>query len=126
MPRNVKITEWFRSLRDDRGAEFVRMLSEGTRRMRDEMAGLSLPPPEYRNGPVSTTVLLKSRSKEREARLRVSAGAQEKSTEIANAFEISAETAGSPVADLGDRRGEILTLLGDGLQAHEWYVDSIH
>ena len=46
-PRNPKLIEWLKAMKDERGAAFVRALSEGTKRMRDEMAGLALPPPTY-------------------------------------------------------------------------------
>lgn len=39
-PRNPKLIEWLKMMRDERGAAFVRALSEGTKRMRDEMTKL--------------------------------------------------------------------------------------
>jgi predicted HTH transcriptional regulator len=71
-PRNPKLIEWLKMMRDERGAEFVRALSEGTRRMRDEMKRLSLPAPIYKMSESQTTVVLFNNSQEREAALRSS------------------------------------------------------
>jgi predicted HTH transcriptional regulator len=57
-PRNPKLIEWLKMMRDERGAEFVRALSEGTRRMRDEMKRSGLPAPIYRMSESQTTVIL--------------------------------------------------------------------
>jgi hypothetical protein len=45
-------------MRDGRGAEFVRALSEGTRRMRDEMKRSGLSAPIYKMSESQTTVIL--------------------------------------------------------------------
>jgi predicted HTH transcriptional regulator len=57
-PRNPKLIEWLKMMRDERGAEFVRALSEGTRRMRDEMKRSGLPAPMYKMSESQTTVIL--------------------------------------------------------------------
>jgi predicted HTH transcriptional regulator len=57
-PRNPKLIEWLKMMRDERGAEFVRALSEGTRRMRDEMKRSGLPAPIYKMSESQTTVIL--------------------------------------------------------------------
>lgn len=46
-PRNSKLIEWLKMMRDEQGAAFVRALREGTKRMRDEMAAAGLPAPRY-------------------------------------------------------------------------------
>jgi predicted HTH transcriptional regulator len=62
--RNPKIVEWMRIMKDDQGTTFVRALSEGTRRMREEMEQLGLPAPHYQtNG--YTTVTLQNQIDER-------------------------------------------------------------
>ena len=44
MPRNRKLLEWLRLMRDSDGREFVQAISEGTKRMTREMVALNLPP----------------------------------------------------------------------------------
>ena len=48
--RNSKIVDWMRVMKDERGATFVRSLSEGTRTMLAEMKKMDLPAPRYRTG----------------------------------------------------------------------------
>ena len=45
--RNPKLVEWTRFMKDERGKPLVRALSEGTRRMCEEMERLGLPAPYY-------------------------------------------------------------------------------
>ena len=45
--RNQRIVEWMHFMKDERGEPLVRALSEGTRKMRQEMESLGLPAPEY-------------------------------------------------------------------------------
>ena len=126
MPRNSKLVEWFREMRDDRGVEFVRMLAEGTLRMKQEMEQLGLPAPEYLNPSGATTVVLRSRSAEREARLRAATATDaEPAPEILNAFLLVGEREGMPLSgpQIAARKRQIQTLLVDALTAHGWYVD---
>lgn len=62
--RNPKIVEWMRIMKDEQGTAFVRALSEGTRRMREEMEQLGLPAPYYQTNS-QTTVTLQNRIDER-------------------------------------------------------------
>ena len=62
--RNPKIVEWMRLMKDEQGTAFVRALSEGTRRMREEMEKLGLPAPRYLTNDY-TTVTLQNRIDER-------------------------------------------------------------
>lgn len=62
--RNPKIVEWMRIMKDEQGTAFVRALSEGTRRMREEMEQLGLPAPHYRTNS-HTTVTLQNQIDER-------------------------------------------------------------
>ena len=48
--RNPKLVEWMRFMKDERGKPLVRALSEGTRRMCEEMERLDLPAPYYETG----------------------------------------------------------------------------
>lgn len=55
--RNPKIVEWMRIMKDEQGTAFVRALSEGTRRMREEMEQLGLPAPHYQTNSHTTVTL---------------------------------------------------------------------
>ena len=62
--RNHKIVEWMRFMKDERGEPLVRALSEGTRKMRQEMENLGLPAPDYETTQ-NTTVTLYNHFEER-------------------------------------------------------------
>ena len=62
--RNQKIVDWMRLFKDERGEPLVRALSEGTRKMRQEMENLGLPAPDYETTQ-RTTVTLYNRFDER-------------------------------------------------------------
>ena len=62
--RNQKFVEWMRFMKDERGEPLVRALSEGTRKMRQEMENLGLPAPDYETAQ-RTTVTLYNRFDER-------------------------------------------------------------
>ncbi|WP_434684833.1 RNA-binding domain-containing protein [Pseudanabaena minima] len=124
-PRNPKLIEWLKMMRDERGAEFVKALSEGTRRMRDEMKRLNLPAPTYRMRESQTSVILFNNVLEREANLRLSAISE--STEFSNLFPVtfisdSDET--FSLDDVSDRYRDIMANLKDSLSSHDWYIDS--
>ena len=61
--RNTRIAGWMRLMKDERGEPLVRALSEGTRKMRQEMEKLGLPPPLYETD-VDTTLTLHNRLEE--------------------------------------------------------------
>ena len=67
LPRNAKLIEWLKEIRDPRGAVYVRALREGTRQMRDQMSRLGLPSPEYLLGEAHTEVILRNDVARREA-----------------------------------------------------------
>jgi len=66
MPRNPLLMEWLQRIRDEKGITFVKVLSEGTRRMRDEMKAAALPAPRYEVNHVSTRLTLFNNALERE------------------------------------------------------------
>lgn len=124
-PRNPALVEWLKDMKDNGGRAFVRALSEGTRRMRDDMAGLGLPAPIYEVGDAQTTVKLFNNAAEREAALRRDSGVE--TTEFTNLFPLETSPDGGGTAranDLGRRRGEFMASLGDALSANGWYVDT--
>ena len=55
--RNPRIAEWMRLMKDEQGAPLVRLLREGTRRMRQEMENLGLPAPNYETTQRTTVTL---------------------------------------------------------------------
>ncbi len=125
-PRNAKLMQWMRSIRDDQGSVFVQALSEGTKRMRDEMFLLSLPAPLYNTEPKRTILTLFSNAEERERKYQQSGN--QNNPEFANIFPIKMITSqGNNVSsDYFDKRyKEVVNLLRDGLQAKGWYVDDI-
>jgi predicted HTH transcriptional regulator len=125
-PRNSKLMQWMRSIRDDQGAVFVQALSEGTKRMRDEMILLNLPAPLYNTEPKRTILILYSNAEEREKKYQQSKN--QNNPEFANIFPIQMinDQGNSISSDYFDKRyKEIVYLLRDALQAKGWYVDDI-
>lgn len=126
MPRNSKIIEWLRVMRDEDGAAFVRALSEGTKAMRREMQAASLPAPKYKiTDGGNTVVTLLSDAVEREARQRATSVA-EAASEFSNLFPltlISDKGGALPIALSHDYRRTLLTLIRDALQSKGWYAD---
>ena len=55
--RNPKLVEWMRLIKDEQGTVFVRELSEGTRKMREEMENAGLPAPYYETDKNTTVTL---------------------------------------------------------------------
>jgi len=125
-PRNAKLMQWMRSIRDDQGTVFVQALSEGTKRMREEMALLGLPAPLYNTETKRTILTLFSNAEEREKKYQRSSN--QKSPEFANIFPIQmvSDRGKSVFSDYFDKRyKEVVHLLRDGLLAKGWYVDDI-
>ena len=127
MPRNSKLIEWLKMMRDEDGAEFVKAISEGTKRMRDAMHAVRLHAPSYKVGNSQTTVTLFNNATEREALLRAASIAQD-STEFTNLFPLRFETKEGQSADLDmlkNRSKDFITFLKDALQVKGWYVDRL-
>lgn len=125
-PRNAKLMQWMRSIRDDQGSVFVQALSEGTKRMRDEMSRLSLPAPLYNTEPKRTILTLFSNAEERERKYQQSEARN--NPEFANIFPIQMNTDQGNIifSDYFDKRyKEVVYLIRDALQAKGWYVDEI-
>jgi predicted HTH transcriptional regulator len=118
--RNPKILEWFKALRDERGAEFVRAISEGTRKMRDEMEQLGLPAPKFLVSPSTTTVTLFNNIAEREAVLK---SAQGKKTEFTNLYALQITGENVRLQDFPLIKREITDVIGNSLGKHGWYID---
>jgi len=122
-PRNSKLIEWLRLMKDEHGAEFVRALSEGTLRMRDEMDQAELPAPVFRVTPWQTKLILLNNWHEREKLLRTG---QSEQPEIANLFPLKITTlsGGTPKPlDFASLRQEFTSALKDSLEANGWFID---
>jgi len=118
--RNPKILEWFKALRDERGAEFVRAISEGTRKMRDEMQHLGLPAPKFHVSSSATTVTLFNNIAEREAALK---SAQGKKTEFTNLYALQITGENVKLQDFPLIKREIANAINANLEKNGWYVD---
>jgi len=123
MPRNPKLLQWLKLMRDERGAAFVRALSEGTRRMRDEMEKLKLPAPAYDVTDSQTIVLLESKAVERERAMQADSVVQDV-TEYANIFELFITADGERRLLSEEFRREIITSLLASLKKNRWYIHS--
>ena len=122
-PRNSKLLEWLKIMRDSDGAEYVRAISEGTKQMLLEMTALRLPAPEYILGRHETLLKLENNSAEREAAIRDAS--QIKSTEFANLFPLRISRGDGTVShiEFSAHYGEFLRTLRDVLEGNGWYID---
>ena len=67
MPRNTKLLEWLKLMRDPDGGAYIQAISEGTKQMLAEMTALGLPSPLYRLSENETLVKLENNAEQREA-----------------------------------------------------------
>lgn len=126
MPRNSLLLEWLKAMRDEHGAAFVRALSEGTKKMRDEMSKLSLPAPEFDITAGTTCVKLFSRASEREDLIK--AESQATPTEYSNLFPVTVSSKDGRAIQgeiPGYSRKELTAALRDALVAKDWFIDSL-
>jgi predicted HTH transcriptional regulator len=125
-PRNPKLIEWLKIMRDSQGIAFIRALSEGTKRMSDEMLALHLPAPAYEVSESQTAVILTSNASEREALMRNAS--RTPSTEFANLFPLSFLLENGqvpPYESLDQQRKSFMNTLRDTLAANGWFIDSL-
>lgn len=125
MPRNSILINWLRMMRDENGKAYVQALSEGTKRMRDEMARFELPPPIYDTNIKRTIVILRSNAEEREARFRAMTIAAS-STEYANLFPlrlIKPDGSQESTSIFNKRLKELDQYLKDSLEVKDWFID---
>ena len=125
MPRNPKILEWLKLMKDPDGVAYVQALSEGTKQMHTEMTALNLPSPWYRLSENETLVKLESRAPEREA--AILAASQTKSTEFCNLFLLQIRQGERPASaeSFNTHYGEFMKAFRDVLAAHDWFVDRL-
>ncbi len=123
MPRNMKLLEWLKTMRDPDGIAYIQAISEGTKKMLEEMTNLGLPAPGYRLSRNETLIKLESMAEEREA--AILAASQTESTEFGNLFAMRIrrgdEPAGSDAFDM--RYREFMKTFRDVLKGNGWHVD---
>lgn len=129
-PTNLHLLDWLKRMQDEHGTAFVRALSEGTKRMQEEMTKLRLPSPEYMCNVSQTLVILFNNAEEREALLRNEAASP--ATEFTNLFPLQSTLKdGGPAdgtdvtKDLRYDRKEFTSALKDALAARGWFIDSL-
>ena len=123
MPKNPKLLEWLKLMRDPSGVFYVQAISEGTKQMVKAMEALELPAPSYRLASNETLVKIESRAEEREAALLTAN--EDKTTEFGNLFLLKFQRQGNLVEyDVFESRyGEIVKTLRDALKGNGWHID---
>ena len=123
MPRNSKLIEWLKMMKDPDGTAYVQAISEGTKQMLSEMTKLGLTAPWYRLSENETLIKLENNAEEREAAML--AASQVKSTEFGNLFLLRIRQEGKPVSHdtFGVRYGEFTRTLRDALAGKGWFID---
>jgi predicted HTH transcriptional regulator len=123
MPRNPKLLEWLKLMKDPEGVAYVQALSEGTKQMLSEMTSLGLPPPRYRLSENETLIKLESNASEREA--AILAASQTKPTEFCNLFPLQIRQGERPASaeSFNTHYGEFMRAFRDVLTARDWFVD---
>ena len=123
MPRNPKLLEWLKLMRDPGGVAYVQAISEGTKQMVTAMEALGLPAPSYRLASNETLIRIESRAREREA--AILAANEDEATEFGNLFLLTLRRRENPVGYdvFGSRYGEIVKTLCDALKGNGWHMD---
>ena len=122
VPRNPKIVEWMHRLTDERGNNFVHALSEGTRRMHEEMEKLELPPPHYQTNQY-TTVTLYSKFDERLEKYALKAVTE--TEEYANLFLLEQSNSYTSRSEFRELRRNILWAIKNALLNNGWFIDRL-
>ena len=123
MPRNAKLLEWLKLMKDPEGVAYVQAISEGTKHMLQAMTDLGLPAPWYRLAQNETLIKLESKAQEREA--AILSATKIKSTEFGNLFLLRIRQGQTPVSrdSFNIRYGEFMKTLRDVLAANGWFID---
>ncbi|MCY3819522.1 MAG: putative DNA binding domain-containing protein [Gammaproteobacteria bacterium] len=123
-PRNRRIMDWLRSMKDATGTPYVKAVREGTRRMRDEMQKLRLPSPLYRLRDVETVVVLRNDSDRRGAKpTGLAAESEIISNEFTNLFRLTGLDAKPTAGRENEQRGRLLIALVNKMEANGWVID---
>lgn len=124
-PKNPKLLEWLRLMKDPDGVAYVQAISEGTKHMLKEMTNYGLPAPWYRLEENETLVKLENKAEERESAML--AASKVKSTEYGNLFLLRIRQGEKPAnRDLFNvRYQEFMTTFRDVLVAKDWFIDRV-
>ncbi len=126
LPRNRKLVDWLRLMKDAKGRQYVKAIREGTRKMRDEMQSLGLPSPAYLLKETETAVILRNDAARREAKPTGLADEGEvDSDEYTNLYQLTGLDAISAVEGEREQRRILLETLCDKLQANGWVLDRL-
>ena len=123
LPRNRKLIEWLRLMKDPEGNSFVQAISEGTKRMAREMTVLKLPAPVITLLENETILRLESNAEAR--KLAYLQSIQVPKTAFMNAYLLTVRN-GDRLATSEEvhlRQREIAQALQNSLFAHDWYID---
>lgn len=122
--RNQRLMDWLRAMKDAKGAEFVKAIREGTRRMRDEMLNVGLPVPTFINRPTETVLILQNDIKRRTAKpTGLASSAEIQSNEFSNLYHLDGYDQNLSREENRERRRVFLSALTDKLEANDWIVD---
>lgn len=119
-PRNPRIIEWLRRMRNPEGRAFVLARGEGTTTMLREMQALGLPAPTYKQTNAHCTLILTSNAASRESLLRRPGPA----TTFTNLYELNSTITLPEGDDRNNLQRTITTALMNRLTAQEWFIDS--
>ena len=125
-PRNRKIMDWFRLMKDAKGNPYVKAIREGTRRMRDEMKQLGLPSPTYVLKETETIVILHNDALRREVKPTGLASEQGiVSDEFSNLYRLRGLKVGTYKNGSYEQRQIFLNALCNKLEENNWVIDSL-
>lgn len=124
LPRNAKLMEWLRLLKDERGEKYVKQWQEGTKTIALSMKESGKPEPIYRtNGEVTLT--LENDIDALEA--RIAAAQLPSKNRFANLFPLLTikdhRTNSMTWEELRELQRKITAALRDALQNHNWFID---
>lgn len=122
VPRNPKIVDWMRLMKDERGHTFVRALSEGTKTMQREMANMSLPSPFYKTD-TETLVVLRNNYVEREAKYTAVTVSEVETNEFTNLFPVLCKQGTPKISELREIKKSLAFSLKDALSNRGWFID---
>lgn len=122
MPRNTKLLEWLKLMRDPSGVAYVQAISEGTKQMVTAMATLGLPAPAYHLASNETLIQIENRAEEREAALL--AATNDNATEFGNLFLLRFRQHDNIIGHdvFGSRYGQLVRTLRDALEGNGWFI----
>lgn len=120
-PKNPKILEWLKLMKEKDGTAFVKAVSEGTWQMQRQMDILGLPSPEYIVSSQQTKLILISNAPEREASIQNEILEDYTSTYYTNLFELRIESRSKEVFE--NFRRDFTIALKNSLESDNWYID---